>query len=224
VKPHPPKRVALLLGIALLTAGAPLAAQYTPPTCSGAPLFGDVANDHPYCAWIEQLWRDTLSAGCDPATGRFCPDDPITRAQAAMLVEKAVHDRLWGENRPNGRVYGETGPIPIETPCVGSNALKFGLSRAIVPWHQAAAACPAGTWVCTDAERGATACDTVRPDTGCRYRLCDTTCWAFADADEHFGWVADADSDPAYGQSRFEDGTGGPAHTCTYLPVWCCWY
>lgn len=60
---------------------------FTPATCSSAP-FSDVAANHPYCAWIQQLKDDQVSSGC--GGGKFCPDQPVTRAQISMLLERAM--------------------------------------------------------------------------------------------------------------------------------------
>ncbi len=60
---------------------------FTPAACSSAP-FSDVAANHPYCSWIQQLKDDQVSAGC--GDGKFCPDEPVTRQHFAMLLEKAM--------------------------------------------------------------------------------------------------------------------------------------
>ncbi len=60
---------------------------FTPPPCSGV-MFSDIDCGSPLAAWIEQLARDGVSDGC--GGGRYCPQAPVTRAQAALLLERAM--------------------------------------------------------------------------------------------------------------------------------------
>jgi len=55
---------------------------YLPPPC--AAVFSDVPCDSPYAIWIERLAAEGISAGC--GGGHYCPDDSVTRAQAAPLL------------------------------------------------------------------------------------------------------------------------------------------
>jgi S-layer homology domain len=55
---------------------------YRPPAPTG--LFGDVPAGYWAAAWIEQLAREGITAGCRP--GAFCPEDPVTRAQMAVFL------------------------------------------------------------------------------------------------------------------------------------------
>ncbi|HEY1249600.1 MAG TPA: S-layer homology domain-containing protein [Thermoanaerobaculia bacterium] len=57
--------------------------DYEPPPATGT-MFDDVPADAFAAAWIEQLAREGVTAGC--GGGNFCPDDPVTRAQAAAFV------------------------------------------------------------------------------------------------------------------------------------------
>ena len=54
-------------------------------------FFGDVAPDYWAFSWVERLAEAGLTAGCNPE--RYCPDDPVTRAQMAIFLERA-------KNRP----------------------------------------------------------------------------------------------------------------------------
>ncbi|MEW6337810.1 MAG: hypothetical protein AB1625_10490, partial [Acidobacteriota bacterium] len=60
---------------------------YTPPACTGT-YFLDVTCSSPFDAWIEQFVRDGITAGC--GGGNYCPDGTVTRAQVAVLIEKAM--------------------------------------------------------------------------------------------------------------------------------------
>ncbi len=79
----------LTVAAAPLKAAAPLAdaVLFSPAACSSAP-FADVPASHPFCPWIQRLEADQISDGC--GGGKFCPDQPVTRAQIAMLIERAM--------------------------------------------------------------------------------------------------------------------------------------
>jgi hypothetical protein len=108
-----------------------------------------------------------------------------------------------------------TGPAP-------ANA-RFGLSAFAVSWEGAAAACPAGTWVCSLAERGTGVCNTARVDSGCDGLLCDGTCFDLPDT-QHLGWVSNVGSggSPLTGAAVLENGSVSNPSTCHTYPVWCC--
>lgn len=194
---------------------------YTPQPC--AQLFDDVPNGNAFCPWIEDLWRAEITVGCANGPLRYCPDAPLTRAQAAELLGKALHQHLWGEGRPNARVYGHVVTI-FELLCDGAVPGVFlGLSRMIVTWEGTPTACPAGYWVCTAEERGNSSCDTIRPDDAgnCDGVLCGNTCFDFFG--DHEGWLADqAVGSVGAGEVRTESGIPFASSTCTRLPVWCC--
>jgi hypothetical protein len=64
---------------------------YTPPACTG--LFADVeCTPTPAFAvdWIEQLFNESITAGCLPE-GNYCPDDPVRRDEMAVLLLKSEH-------------------------------------------------------------------------------------------------------------------------------------
>jgi hypothetical protein len=54
--------------------------------CAGR--FGDVPASNPFCGFIERLADDGITGGC--GGNNFCPDDPVTRGQMAVLVEAAL--------------------------------------------------------------------------------------------------------------------------------------
>ena len=85
-------------------------ASFSPPACTGA-FFGDVDASNPFCSWIEQLGRDRIT---DPDVGcggdNFCPKAPVTREQAALLLERSM--RGTDTFRPGST----TADIPNRTP------------------------------------------------------------------------------------------------------------
>ena len=55
---------------------------------SGSSTFADVPNTHFAYRFIEALARSGVTGGC--ATGQFCPDAPVTRAQMAVFLATAL--------------------------------------------------------------------------------------------------------------------------------------
>jgi hypothetical protein len=56
-----------------------------PPAASG--VFGDVPATHWAAAWIEELARVRITAGC--GAGQYCPESSVTRAQMAVFLVTA---------------------------------------------------------------------------------------------------------------------------------------
>ena len=54
-------------------------------------LFSDVPTS--YWAWqyIERLYNANITGGCSTSPLSYCPEDPVTRAQMAIFLEKGVH-------------------------------------------------------------------------------------------------------------------------------------
>jgi hypothetical protein len=52
--------------------------------------FADVPASHPYFAFVEALWAAGITSGCSASPLLFCPDDPLTRGQAAVLFGRAL--------------------------------------------------------------------------------------------------------------------------------------
>jgi M6 family metalloprotease-like protein len=52
------------------------------------PSFGDVPSDYWAVGWIEQLYRDGLTKGCNQEGNLFCPDEFITRDQMAVFLAR----------------------------------------------------------------------------------------------------------------------------------------
>jgi S-layer homology domain len=60
---------------------------YLPPAATGT-VFADVARSHWAAAWIEQLAAEGITTGCAPAA--YCPEAPVTRAQMAVFLVRAL--------------------------------------------------------------------------------------------------------------------------------------
>ena len=63
-----------------------------PVPCAGQ--FTDVASNHPFCGFIEQLAADRVTGGCEGSN--FCPDAPVTRGQMAVFMEAALGNSVNG--------------------------------------------------------------------------------------------------------------------------------
>jgi hypothetical protein len=63
---------------------------YTLPSDSVGPLptFSDVPADHPFRTFIEAMAASGMTAGC--GDGKFCPDAPLTRGQAAVFFSTGL--------------------------------------------------------------------------------------------------------------------------------------
>ncbi|MCZ2121226.1 MAG: S-layer homology domain-containing protein, partial [Anaerolineales bacterium] len=63
-------------------------AGYTPPAATGT-MFTDAPTSHPFTAWIEQLANEGVTSGC--GGGNFCPNNPVTRAQMAVFIQRVFN-------------------------------------------------------------------------------------------------------------------------------------
>lgn len=61
------------------------------PNPATGELFDDVASDDFAADWIELLFADSITAGCQEEPSLYCPDNPVTRAQMAIFLLKAKY-------------------------------------------------------------------------------------------------------------------------------------
>jgi len=62
--------------------------------------FSDVPPSHMFYYYIETIYEEGITAGC--AAGNFCPDNPVTRAQMAIFLEKAKRGASYVPPAPVG--------------------------------------------------------------------------------------------------------------------------
>ena len=55
--------------------------------------FPDVPTSQPFYTFIENLFHNGVTGGC--ASGGYCPDSPVTRAQMAVFLLKAEHESSY---------------------------------------------------------------------------------------------------------------------------------
>jgi hypothetical protein len=120
-----PVRAWFLVLLAAAAASAPAPAQtlapddatprgplnpFTPPPCTGT-VFTDVTCSSQFDPWIEQYAGDQITGGC--GGGNYCPNAPVTRAQMAVFVEKAMR----------GTASWSPGNLGNDNTALGSQAL-----------------------------------------------------------------------------------------------------
>jgi hypothetical protein len=62
------------------------------------PSFADVPTDHPFYNFVESLYRSGATGGCGRDANDnllFCPDRPLTRGEAAVLLTKIAGLFVW---------------------------------------------------------------------------------------------------------------------------------
>lgn len=88
-------------------------ALYTPPPATG--LFADVPPSHPFAAWIEELYRRGITSGC--GSGNFCPGSPVTRAQMAVFLLRALEGASYVPPPATG-VFADVPPNDFFAPWI----------------------------------------------------------------------------------------------------------
>ena len=76
-------------------------ALYVPPPRTGT--FADVPPEHFAVAWIDELARLGIAAGC--GGDNYCPGSPVTRAQFAVFVLKTKHGSDYEPPPATGTVF-----------------------------------------------------------------------------------------------------------------------
>ena len=60
--------------------------SYVPPACAG--VFQDVPCPGPFTDWIEQLYAEAITGGCQVSPLLYCPTSPVNRGQMATFLSK----------------------------------------------------------------------------------------------------------------------------------------
>lgn len=76
---------------------------FNPPAAVG--VFSDVAPNSFAAPFIEQLYRDGITAGCAQAPPRYCPSSPVPRDQMAILLLRARHGAVYSPPPATGNVF-----------------------------------------------------------------------------------------------------------------------
>ncbi|NOZ95516.1 MAG: S-layer homology domain-containing protein [Acidobacteria bacterium] len=54
-------------------------------------IFEDVPQGACQASWIEELWNDGTTRGCNQATPLYCPEKIVTRAEIAVFILRLIH-------------------------------------------------------------------------------------------------------------------------------------
>jgi hypothetical protein len=164
----------------------------------------------------------------DKATGK------LELSGELRTVDGAGSNRLWGKGRPGNGLVTHTDPNGY---CTTSAGIKHALSSRMDNWGNADNVCPAGTWVCSQADLPTTGSCPIQPLLTFPGVNCDGT---IDPPDPEiktalFGYVADAltetwdpETNPGATYAaivRYSNDWNmlfGVA-ACTQTRVWCCW-
>jgi hypothetical protein len=80
-------------------------AAFTPPAPTG--VFADVPTTYWAAPWIEQLYSDGVTNGCDTNPLRFCPGSFVTRAEMAVFLLRARHGSSYSPPPASGTVFAD---------------------------------------------------------------------------------------------------------------------
>ena len=86
-----------------------LGAAHVPPACAG--IFGDVPCPSLFADWVEELYALGVTGGCSTSPLLYCPSQPVTRAQMAVVP-------------PQGLARSELRALELHGPGVHRRALR----------------------------------------------------------------------------------------------------
>jgi hypothetical protein len=77
---------------------------FAPPDATGT-VFTDVPADGFAADWIEQMAAEGITGGC--GGGNYCPNAPVTRAQMAVFLVKAMYGTAYTPPTATGEIFGD---------------------------------------------------------------------------------------------------------------------
>jgi len=86
-------------------AGFDLGAYETSTTAQ--PTFIDVPFDHTYYAYIEALYQEGYTEGCNADPMMYCPDKVLNRAESAVFVERGIHGAVFNPQDPTEVIFAD---------------------------------------------------------------------------------------------------------------------
>ena len=66
-------------------------AENTPPTVENG-IFNDVSDTYWAKSYIEKLYTNGITGGCQTSPLFYCPENTVTRAEMAVFLEKGIHN------------------------------------------------------------------------------------------------------------------------------------
>ncbi len=73
----------------------------------GVPVFADVPVGYWAASWIKRLYAAGVTSGCGTNPLIYCPEDPVTRAQMAVFLERGKHGATYLPPAGTGTVFGD---------------------------------------------------------------------------------------------------------------------
>jgi hypothetical protein len=83
-------------------------------TVASTPIFSDIPNGNIYRPFIEKMYTEGIASGCSSDPLKYCPEQKMTRAQAAVLLVKAKYGKDYSPTAaatpvfsdvPDGNIY-----------------------------------------------------------------------------------------------------------------------
>jgi hypothetical protein len=101
-------------------------------TYTTTPYFTDVPPTYPFFTYIQKLRDLGITQGCTPTT--FCPGDPVTRGQAAVLIVRGKMAGVFGDNFtfPQTQVFTDVPPASMQFPFV-QKLFELGITSGCTP-------------------------------------------------------------------------------------------
>jgi hypothetical protein len=78
------------------------------PAAATGTVFSDVPVGSFAAAWIERLFADQIAGGC--GSGRYCPGDPVTRAQMAVFLLRTKDGPAYTPPAATGTAFSD---VPV---------------------------------------------------------------------------------------------------------------
>jgi subtilisin family serine protease len=82
------------------------------PTATLTPIFTDVPNDYWAIDYIQALYLAGYVAGCNADPLMYCPDSVISRAEAAVFVERGIHYSTYLPGDPSSQTFND---VPLSS-------------------------------------------------------------------------------------------------------------
>ena len=73
------------------------------------PTFADVPLDHPYHDYIEVLYQEGYTSGCNTDPLMYCPEKVMNRAESSVFVERGIHGAEFDPPEPTEVIFADVG-------------------------------------------------------------------------------------------------------------------
>ena len=73
-------------------------------------IFADVTANYWSASWIERLFNAGITGGCSTSPLNYCPENPVTRAQMAIFLERGLHGSSFSPPAAQGTKFGD---VPV---------------------------------------------------------------------------------------------------------------